>query len=53
MLQMSLRPSISATKEKDCGRGATFVSTIFVQNDVMTAHKRTEKEVSDVYLFLA
>lgn len=53
MLQMSLLPSISATKEKDCGWGATFVSTAFVQNDVMTGHKRTEKEVSDVYLFLA
>lgn len=32
------------------GRRATFVSPAFVQSNMITEHKRTEKEGSDAYL---
>lgn len=41
----------TATKENDYGVMA--VSAAFVQNNMMTEHKRIEKEGSDAYLFLA
>lgn len=43
----------TATEENDYGCRVMVVSAAFVQNNVMTEHKRTEKEGNDAYLFLA
>lgn len=43
----------TATKKNDYGCRVMVVSAAFVQNNMMSEHKRIEKEGSDAYLFLA
>lgn len=48
--QLGLARNINHSENCSDWSGATFVSTAFVQSNMMTEHKRTEKEGSDAYL---